>query len=409
LLSSEENDLLTRIGPGTVGGDLLRRYWQPAALSEELKPGGAPLPVRLLGEDLVMFRDDQRRPGLLGVHCAHRGADLSYGRLEDGGLRCLYHGWLYDIHGRCLDQPGESPATRFLDKVRHPAYPCVERAGAIFAYLGPGEPPLFPNYEFLSAPPDHTFAIKLFSECNYLQGNEGNIDSVHLLFVHRQLTTDVSWQLPIGNTGWFDTIDTEDTEFGVRNYFVRNLDEDRKYVHISSFVMPNLSVFGGGRRNGYSVNWHVPIDDTHHWKYTFQFDRDEPIDHERARAGRTPMSDGYYLVPNRANRYLQDRESMSTETYSGISAGNFQAQDTCVTEGEGPIQDRSHEQLGYADKGVIAARKFLLTAIRTMRDGGEPPLVVRDPSANQFPGIVAASAVIPADQDHRTCWRVGRP
>ncbi len=107
MISQEENDLLTRTDPGTPCGELIRRDWQPAALSEELPPGGPPLPVRLLGEDLVLFRDDQGRPGLLGIHCSHRGADLSYGRVEDGGLRCIYHGWLYDIHGQCLDQPGE--------------------------------------------------------------------------------------------------------------------------------------------------------------------------------------------------------------------------------------------------------------------------------------------------------------
>src|SRR5919198_3246800 len=129
MLTKEENDLLTRTGPGTPCGELLRRYWQPAALSEELPVGGAPIPIRLLGEDLVLFRDELGRPGLLGLHCAHRGADLSYGRLEDGGLRCLYHGWLYDIAGRCLEQPGEPPGSTFKDRVRQPAYPCQELAG----------------------------------------------------------------------------------------------------------------------------------------------------------------------------------------------------------------------------------------------------------------------------------------
>src|SRR2546427_803366 len=163
MITEQENNLLTQVGPGTPCGELMRRYWQPVALSEELPPGGAPLPVRLLGEDLVLFRDDQGRPGLLGIHCSHRGADLSYGRLEDGGLRCIYHGWLYDIEGRCLEQPGE-PANQtglavergkasddprsaagpapFHEKIRHTAYPCIERAGVIWAYLGPGEPPL---------------------------------------------------------------------------------------------------------------------------------------------------------------------------------------------------------------------------------------------------------------------------
>src|SRR5919107_13480 len=169
--TQEENDLLTRVGPGAPGGEMMRRYWQPAALSEELPAGGAPLPVRLLGEDLVLFRDEQGQPGLLGLHCPHRGADLSYGRLEDGGLRCLY-------------QPGEPAGSTFYERIRHLAYPCQEKGGIIFTYMGPGEPPLLPGYEFLNVPDDHRVVTKIFQECNYLQANEGNQDPIHLSFLH---------------------------------------------------------------------------------------------------------------------------------------------------------------------------------------------------------------------------------
>src|SRR5436309_12051780 len=189
MLTAQENELLTRIGPGTPGGDLIRRYWQPAALSEELSVN-APLPIRLLGEDLALFRDADGQPGLLAIHCSHRGADLSYGRLEDGGLRCIYHGWLYDIHGHCLEQPGEPTGSTFHEKIRHTAYPCAERGGMIFAYLGPGAAPLLPNYEFLLAPDDYRMNGKGFQDCNYLQGNEGNIDPQHLSFLHRMLRPD---------------------------------------------------------------------------------------------------------------------------------------------------------------------------------------------------------------------------
>src|SRR6266540_1394678 len=186
----EENELLTRTGPGTPCGELMRRYWQPAALSEELPAGGASLPARLFSEDLVLFRDEAGRPGLLGLHCSHRGADLSYGRVEDGGLRCIYHGWLYDVHGRCLEQPGEPAGSTFHERIRHPAYPCIEKSDVIWAYLGPGDPPLMPNYHFLTVPDDNAFAIKLFHGCNYLQGNEGNIDLLHLSFLHHNKTFD---------------------------------------------------------------------------------------------------------------------------------------------------------------------------------------------------------------------------
>jgi phenylpropionate dioxygenase-like ring-hydroxylating dioxygenase large terminal subunit len=137
MLTLEENDLLTRTAPGTPGGALLRQYWQPVALTEELPANGAPLPVRIMSEDLVLFRDDHGELGLLGLHCSHRRADLSYGRVEHGGLRCLYHGWLFDRHGNCLEQPCEQPGKRFCEKVHHLAYPCQERSGIIFAYMGP--------------------------------------------------------------------------------------------------------------------------------------------------------------------------------------------------------------------------------------------------------------------------------
>jgi phthalate 4,5-dioxygenase len=185
VLTREQNDLLTRIGPGTPGGQMLRRYWTPAALSVEVPPGGAPLPVRLLGEDLVLFRDESGHVGLLGIHCAHRGADLSYGRLEDGGLRCIYHGWLYDRTGRCLEQPGEPAASTFHERIRQPSYPCHEIGGIVFAYLGPGEPPLFPNYELFRVPEENRWVHKHYHECSYLQGNEGNIDTLHVGFLHR--------------------------------------------------------------------------------------------------------------------------------------------------------------------------------------------------------------------------------
>src|SRR5438067_7297493 len=165
MLTKEENALLTQTGPGTPCGALMRRYWQPVALAEELPSGGAPLPVRILSEELVLFRDEEGQPGLLGLHCPHRGADLSYGRLEDGGLRCLYHGWLYDRAGRCLEQPGEPAGSTFHDRIRHTAYPCVEAAGLIFAYLGPGEPPLLPAYEALTVPDANRFVIKYYHEC----------------------------------------------------------------------------------------------------------------------------------------------------------------------------------------------------------------------------------------------------
>ena len=418
MLTQEQNDLLTQTGPGTPGGDLLRRYWQPAALAEELPPGGAPLPVRILGEDLVLFRDDAGRPGLLGLHCSHRAADLSYGRVENGGLRCLYHGWLYDVRGRCLEQPGEPAGSTFKDRIRHPAYPCQEAGGIVFTYMGPGEPPLLPAYAFLRVPEDHVFVNKVWHDCNYLQGNEGNIDPVHLSFLHRFLHEDPRSRNTVSGSSQTanallgrdpaPTIEIEETDFGVRIYTVRAADAERDYVRITSFVMPNLSAFNGEtsgeRYQGHSINWHVPIDDTHHWKYQIVFSRKAPLDKDQIRQRYVgEMEDDYHLVRNPANRYLQDREEMQTRTFVGVGS-LFAAHDAFIVQGEGPVQDRTQEHLGYGDKAIIAARRMLLRAIEDVQAGREPPHVVRDPAANDFGHHVVTSVVVPAATDWRTAW-----
>src|SRR5262247_175251 len=184
MLSKEDNELLTRINPGTPMGNLIRRYWVPALLSEEIhKPDCPPVRVRMLGEELVAFRDSQGRIGVLGERCAHRGTSLFYGRNEECGLRCIYHGWKYDVEGNVLDTPAEPAGSRFKEKLHHPAYPCREAAGIVFTYMGPREKmPLFPNYEFLTAAPGSMRATKSLQDCNYLQGVEGECDSTHLQY-----------------------------------------------------------------------------------------------------------------------------------------------------------------------------------------------------------------------------------
>ena len=388
----EENDRLTRVGPGTPCGELMRRYWQPLALSEELPPGGVPLPVRLLGEDMVLFRDDQGRPGLLGIHCSHRGADLSYGRVEDGGLRCIYHGWLYDVHGNCLDQPGEPGGGPHRSEIRQPAYPCVERVGIIFAYMGPGEPPLLPNYEFLALPEEQVFCTKLYSECNYLQGNEGNIDLLHVSILHytdRDVQANtvhggVNGLSSRGGAPGAETTDAELVDVGLRVCKLRKVPPDRTYIRSCTFIMPNLCAVParqeGGR--GYTVNWHVPIDDENHWKYVLIFNRERALDKEAVLRERQATDSSYKSLRNKANRYLQDRDSMNTESYSGIGHV-FQAQDLCVTE-SAAIQDRTREHLVASDAPIVASRKVLLKGIADVEQGRDPANVVRDPDANRF-------------------------
>ncbi|HEX2229623.1 MAG TPA: Rieske 2Fe-2S domain-containing protein [Candidatus Binatia bacterium] len=410
MITQAENNTLTQTGAGTPCGEMMRRYWQPVALSEELPTGGAPLKVRILGDELVLFRDDRDRPGLIGLHCAHRGTDLSYGRIENGGLRCLYHGWLYDICGRVLEQPGEPGGGANRHEIKHRAHPCQERGGVIFTYMGAGDPPLLPSYEFLMVPEPQRHVTKAFYNCNYLQGNEGNIDPVHLSFLHQQLSEGrPALQRVVGDSGETDntllgrdvapTIEAEVTDYGLRIYTVRAAEAGARYVRVTNFIMPNLAAFGGSTvGEGYAVHWHVPIDDRTHWKYIFMFNRRRAIAPELREKNRADLSPDYHLARNAVNRYQQDRASMATQSFTGMGF-NFQTHDAFATESQGPVQDRTEEHLVSSDKAIIAARKLIMSAINDVKAGRDPMHVIRDPKSNKFNHIAVISEVIPAATD----------
>ena len=418
MLSQEENDLITQTGPGTPGGDFLRRYWHPVALSEELPPD-APLPVKIMSEDLVLFRDAHGRLGLLGLHCAHRRADLSYGRIENGGLRCLYHGWLYDRHGRCLEQPCEPPEKRFCEKVHQTAYPCEEHAGIVFAYLGPGEPPLFPAYEPFRAPPGHVLVTKIFHECNYFQANEGNLDPSHVSYLHRQGNVPHNLKRPVEGTDgklplalyeadMAPHIDAEETAYGIRIFSTRSVEGNRTFFRVTNFILPNKATIPGPMSgDGYNLYWHVPIDDTHHWRYDIVFRRSAPMeqkDIERNSEILDELSEDYRPKRNKANRYLHDRESMKTWSFSGMGR-IFNVQDTAIVEGSGSIVDRTREFLGPSDRAIILARRQVLKAIRDLKTGREVPHVIRSAKENRFPDLTVISEVIADGGDWRTHWK----
>ena len=279
----------------------------------------------------------------------------------------------------------------------------------IFTYMGPGEPPLFPNYEFLKADPDHLYVAKIFHDCNYLQANEGNIDPVHLSFLHRFLenreeeyrgvrgANESHYNLVARNIA--PAMDVELTDFGVRIYTIRKLETDKAYLRVSYFILPNLSAFPGQTGGeGYSINWHVPVDDIHHWKYTFVFSAGTPLAKTIVNRERSELTADYRLVRNKANRFLQDRESMKNKTYAGMGHG-FQAHDAFATASQGAIQDRADEHLVSSDKAIIAARKLLGKAIRDVQEGREPPHVIRSPSENRFPELLILSDMIPDTTD----------
>jgi phenylpropionate dioxygenase-like ring-hydroxylating dioxygenase large terminal subunit len=410
MITQEENNRLTQTGPGMPCGELMRRYWQPVALAEELPQGGAPLKVKLFSEDLVLFRDDQGRPGLLGLHCSHRGTDLSYGRVEDGGLRCLYHGWLYDICGRVLEQPGEPGGGAHRHEIHHRAHPCREAGGVIFTYMGPGDPPLLPNYEFLTVPEEQRSVTKAYYGCNYLQGNEGNIDPVHLSFLHQHLSeARPPLQRIVDGSGETDntllgrdlapTIEVELTDYGLRICTLRNAEAGKRYLRITNFIMPNLSAFGGSTvGEGYAVHWHVPIDDKTHWKYIFMFNRERAITQELRDKNRADLSSDYRLTRNAADRYQQDRDSMNTKSFTGIGF-NFQAHDAFATESQGAIQNRTEEHVVSSDKAIVAARKLILNAIKDVQENRRPQHVLTDSGSNRFPHLMVISEVIDSSVD----------
>jgi phthalate 4,5-dioxygenase oxygenase subunit len=412
MISLEENNQLTQTDAKTPAGELLRCYWQPVALSEELSQGGPPRTVKIMGEVLVLFRDDQGRPGLLGLHCSHRGTDLSYGRIEDGGLRCLYHGWLYDIGGCVLEQPGEPGGGANRGEIRHRAYPCREAGGIVFTFMGAGEPPLLPNYEFLSVPAEQRCVTKVRYRCNYLQGNEGNIDPVHLSFLHQYLpdAKPPLQRVVPGSEATDNTllkkdiapnIEVELTDFGLRIYSIRESEPGKRYLRVTNFVMPNASAFGGSTvGEGYSVHWHVPIDDTSHWKYLFMFSRERALAPELIAKNRADMTPGYELARSAANRYQQDRESMATRSFTGMGF-NFQAHDAFATESQGRIQNRTDEHLVSSDKAIVAARKLLIKGMADAGEGRDPQHVIRTKPANQLLHLQVFSEVIPDSVDFK--------
>lgn len=277
----------------------------------------------------------------------------------------------------------------------------------IFAYLGSGEPPCLPNYRFLTGSDEHIFVTKLYHECNYLQGNEGNYDPVHVGFLHRNLEQGhLVWTVP-------SIVEIEMTDCGLRQYALRKSGSDKYYLRVFNFIYPGLSAFAIAppnekERNIVNVNWHVPIDDTHHWKYVFFYDREKPIDREAVLRDHFEMTADYKPARNNANRYLQDRESMKTKSFCGVGS-HFQIHDLSVTEGIGAIQDRTKEQLASSDKVIVAVRKLLLKAITDVQDGREPPHVIREPELNQFPNIVVIGEVISSSTDWKDHTKKDRP
>ena len=385
MLSREQNDLLTGIGPGTPMGDTLRRYWIPALLSFEIpEPDCPPVRVKLMGEELVAFRDTKGRIGLIAEFCAHRLASMWLGRNEECGLRCVYHGWKYDVDGNCVDQMNEP--NQFGDKVKLAAYPTVELGDMIWAYMGPVDKmPAPPRFEWTQVPESHRYMTKVAQECNWLQALEGGIDTSHAPILHRRTTTETNEPgIPFDSPfvqGAAPSLEVDMTDYGYRYYGIRPLGDEGNYVRAYHFVMPFTQIRPGGSQKPL-VDGHfwIPMDDhnvmVYNWGYSWGEDPLLPEESTNRGSGNNFGTDidiehGFRSVRNRSNDYMIDREIQKYETFTGIRGVNVQ--DRAVQESMGRIVDRTKEFLGPSDMAIVAMRKLLEEAVGTVMDGGDPP------------------------------------
>jgi phenylpropionate dioxygenase-like ring-hydroxylating dioxygenase large terminal subunit len=410
MLTREQNDLLTQTGPGTPGGKLLRSYWQPVATAEEMPIGGDPMPMRILGEDLVLFRDDQNRLGLIGQYCAHRGTDLSYGRVENGGLRCLYHGWLFDIHGKCIEQPAEKAGGKFCERIKHVGYPVQEKGGAIWAYMGEGEAPLIPDFQFLTGPEEKRLVCRTVQSCNWLQGLESVIDPAHTTYLHRR---------PIGTKSIRSgndvakmrgteppQISTENTSVGMRIYALHQSTGGGRYLRVNNYIYPcGATPTTGNARAGYQGRWFVPRDDISHHMFEFHYRHYEPLDKDALLKFRAEnVAADLRHVRRQENRYLQDREEMKTGSFCGMG-DYFPAHDSFAIETQGAIRDRTKEHLGATDIVIAAMTRTLLKAIAQVQEGKEAPGLLRVSPKDFLADFVCFEGPINDDEDGPTCAR----
>ena len=396
-MTREQNDELTLTGPGTLMGDLLRRYWIPALHDWELpEPDCPPVRVKLLGESLIAFRDTQNRLGLIDEFCAHRGVSLWFGRNEECGLRCPYHGWKYDVTGQCVDLPSEGDDGPMRKRIKLKSYPCVEAGGVIWAYMGPPElKPELPALEWVRVAPRQRYVSKRLQESNYLQAIEGGIDSSHVSFLHSgALRTD---PLFVGSKGneyndrdrmpFFDVVEFE----GGLLVGARRNAESGYYWRITPYIMPWHTIIPP--RAGHPLGAHVwvPIDDHNCWAWSINYHPRRELSEAEVGA----MKDGkgihvkyvpgtFIPLQNKGNDYLMDRAAQKAGThYSGVEG--IAMQDASLQESMGPVQDRTLENLCPTDRGVVMMRRVLLKAAQANR------------KRERIPGLA------PAEQHVRSC------
>jgi phenylpropionate dioxygenase-like ring-hydroxylating dioxygenase large terminal subunit len=432
-MQAEQNERITRVGPGTPCGELLRRYWHPVALLDEFDARFDPAmqhrplkAVRLLGQDLVLFRDAQGRFGLLDRDCPHRGADLKFARHEGDGIRCPFHGWKFDAEGRCLETPAEPMGSTLCQRVRQRRYPTRVQSGVVFAWLGPepaeGQPlPELPGFDAFTAPPSHSFAFKGLWHCNWLQAFEVGIDPAHPSFLHRYLQDEdadadkaYGRQFRAASAGdvagerWPMTrvmrefcspeIRHEEVAPGLlRLTALRAMTDALTHVRVTHAAFPATFVIPLSETMTIT-QLHVPVDDTHTYWYSFFTSFAGELDRETMRAQRLAHVRLPDYVPHhgRHDDWLFDPDEQRTRTYLGMGEDDINRHDQWAVESMGAIQDRTREHLGTSDKVIMANRRTLLKAIQAVADGGTPPMVLDAAAAAALQGPDTIDCIAPA-------------
>ena len=385
MLTREDNDLVTQVGPGTPMGELFRRFWLPVMLSEEVpNPDSTPVRIKVLGEKLIGFKDTNGRVGVVDAYCPHRGAPLFFGRNEECGLRCVYHGWKFDVDGNCVELPNSPEGETYKDKVQIKSYPAVERAGLVWAYMGPKDkqPPM-PGFDWLNVPQENRYLMKFILQCNYLQGMEGDYDPSHAMYLHSTLDNNASNRAlqvsQVGNTFQDPRqiyVDIEDTDGGIE--FVSSGNAERgKLMSLGHWMMPIFCTAGIAGPGIFSSNMRVPIDDESCMFYRLRWSYDPIPDYELAeyKYGQFTHPElipgTFYTKANMQNDYMVDRIAQKNYSYTGIK--NFPLQDIALIEDQwGPIAEREKEHLVRSDEGIIRVRQRLIRAARKLMEGEEP-------------------------------------
>jgi phthalate 4,5-dioxygenase oxygenase subunit len=402
VLSKKDNEILCRVGPGTPMGNLMRQYWMPAFISSELDVDGFPRRIRLLGEDLIAYRDTEGRVGVIDENCPHRGSSMIFARNEQGGVRCAYHGWKFDCSGACVDMPSEGEKTNFKDKVKIKAYPTRERNGIVWLYMGPRKtPPALPDIEMnldgFKKPEGEPF--KYVRQCNWAQALEGDIDSVHLNFLHTRI--DQNDTLMYGDSNpHFEVVPTNYGHF----FGARRTVGDKYYWRINQFAMPFYTAVTGP----FSKVW-MPIDDYNTLVMEWQpsrpanmprdYDDLTNMDTARQPWGYKPDNlmipwGNWRLKADVDNEWLRDRSLEKSHLFLGIHSNPLQ--DSAVQVTMGAIYDRTREYLGTTDKAIIAFRRVMIQAAKALRDKGELPPTVEDGSIYRVRGF---AAMLPKDMN----------